>query len=128
MDDKLVSLASSVILATILSGILTVKIIRNGEFEMIRPIGDRVLVERIEEVKKSAGGIIIPENNLEKPVIGEVVAIGEGRYLENGKREALSVRVLDKVIFGKYAGTSVKHEDKEYLMLKEEEILGVIEE
>lgn len=93
----------------------------------IRPLHDRVLVQRIEEENKTAGGIIIPENNKEKPVEGKVVAIGSGQRLDNGTVRALEVKEGDRVIFGKYSGSEVKIEGQEYLIMKEDEILGVLQ-
>lgn len=94
----------------------------------IRPLADRVLVKRVEEEAKTKGGIIIPDTAKEKPIKGEVIAVGEGKILENGKKIPLSVKVGDKVIFSKYAGTEIKIEDVEHLIMREDDILGVIEE
>jgi chaperonin GroES len=92
----------------------------------IKPLHDRVLIERIvEENQKSSGGIIIPDTAKEKPIEGEVVAVGDGA-IEDGKRQPLAVKVGDRVLFGKYAGTDVKFGGKEYLIVKESEILGII--
>jgi chaperonin GroES len=91
----------------------------------LRPIDDRVVVKRIEEVKKSP--IELPDTAKEKPVQGEVIAVGPGKLLENGRRIPLSVKVKDKVIFGKYSGNEVKIDDEEYLILRESEILGILE-
>lgn len=92
----------------------------------IRPLHDRVLVKRVEEEVRR-GGIIIPDTAKEKPQEGKVVAVGDGRVLENGKRVPLDVKAGDRVLFGKYSGSEVKIEDEDYLILKEEEILGVLE-
>ncbi|MDL1973009.1 MAG: co-chaperone GroES [Deltaproteobacteria bacterium] len=94
----------------------------------IKPLADRVLVKRIEEEAKTKGGIIIPDTAKEKPIKGEVIAVGEGKILENGKKVPLSVKAGDKVIFSKYAGTEIKIEDVEHLIMREDDILGIIEE
>lgn len=94
----------------------------------IRPLHDRVLVERIEDKdQKSAGGIIIPDTAREKPQEGKVVAVGEGRIGEDGKRIKLDVKPKDKVLFGKYAGNEVKLNGTEYLIMREDDILAVVE-
>lgn len=92
----------------------------------IRPLHDRVIVKRLEEERKSAGGIVIPDNAAEKPDQGEVIAVGPGKRNEEGKREALDVKVGDRVLFGKYSGTAVKMEGTEYLVMREEDIMGVV--
>ena len=92
----------------------------------IRPLHDRVIVERIEEEKMTAGGIIIPDSAKEKPLEGSVVAVGKGKSTEDGKVLPLDVKVGDKVLFGKYAGTEIKIDGKEYLMMREDDILGVV--
>jgi chaperonin GroES len=93
----------------------------------IRPLQDRVLVKRVEEEQKTKGGIIIPDTAKEKPIEGEVIAAGNGKVLEDGKVRPLDVKKGDRVLFGKYAGTEVKIENVEHLILREEDILGVIE-
>jgi chaperonin GroES len=93
----------------------------------IRPLHDRVLVTRIEEKEKSKGGIIIPDTAKEKPVMGKVFSVGKGRVTEDGKVIPLDVRKGDTVLFSKYGGTDVKIDDKEYLILREDDILGVVE-
>ncbi|CAI8942803.1 co-chaperone GroES [Methylocaldum szegediense] len=93
----------------------------------IRPLHDRVVVKRWEEEKTSPGGIVIPDTAKEKPIKGEVVAVGNGKILDNGQVRALDVKVGDKVLFGKYAGTEVKIDGTEYLMLREDDIMGVFE-
>ena len=93
----------------------------------IRPLQDRVLVKRLEEASKTKGGIIIPDSAKEKPIMGEVVAAGGGKKDENGKVIPLDVKKGDKILFGKYSGSEVKIEDEEYLILREDDILGVIE-
>lgn len=93
----------------------------------VRPLQDRVLVKRLEEETKTAGGIIIPDNHKEKPAQGEVVAVGTGYRLTDGTVRALDVKAGDKILFGKYAGTEVKVEGNEFLIMKEDDLLGVIE-
>lgn len=92
----------------------------------IRPLHDRVIVKRLEEERKSAGGILIPDNAAEKPDQGEIIAVGTGKLLEDGKVRALDVKVGDRVLFGKYSGSTVKVEGTEYLVMREEDIMGVI--
>ncbi len=93
----------------------------------IRPLGDRLLVKRIEEEAKSKGGIIIPDSAKEKPQEGEVVAVGKGKMLEDGKVVPLEVKAGDRILFGKYAGTDVKIEGEEHLIMREDDVLGIIE-
>lgn len=93
----------------------------------VRPLHDRVLVKRFMEEEKTKGGIIIPDNAKEKPIQGEIVAVGTGRIAEDGKVRPLEVKKGDKVLFGKYSGTEIKIEGHEYLMMREEDILGVIQ-
>lgn len=93
----------------------------------IRPLFDRVLVKRVEEPSKTASGLFLPESAKEKPVRGEVLAIGNGRVAESGEVTALTVKVGDQIIFGKYAGTEIKLEGEERLILREDDILGIIE-
>ena len=93
----------------------------------IRPLHDRVIVRRMEEERTSAGGIVIPDSATEKPIQGEVLAAGKGKINENGDVHPLDVKVGDKVLFGKYAGTEVKVEGEELLVMREEDILGVVE-
>ena len=92
----------------------------------LRPLQDRVIIQRSEEERTSAGGIVIPDSATEKPIQGLIVAIGEGKVLENGDVRNLSVKVGDKVLFGKYAGTEVKHEGEEFIIMREEDILAVV--
>jgi len=92
----------------------------------IRPLHDRIIVERIEEETKTAGGIIIPDTAKEKPQMGNVVAVGKGKSTEDGKVLPMDVKVGDKILFGKYAGTEIKVEGKEYLMMREDDVLGVL--
>lgn len=92
----------------------------------IRPLGDRILVKRIEEEEKSAGGIIIPDSAKEKPQEGKVVAVGKGKMLEDGKMVPLEVKEGDRILFGKYAGTDVKIEGEEHLIMREDDVLGII--
>jgi len=93
----------------------------------IRPLGERILLKRIEEEDKSKGGIIIPDSAKEKPQEGKVVAVGKGRMLDDGKMVPLEIKKGDRVLFGKYSGTEVKIEGEEHLIVKEDDILGVIE-
>ncbi len=93
----------------------------------IRPLNDRVLVKRIEEEEKTKGGIIIPDTAKEKPIEGEVVAVGKGKVLDNGEVKGLEVKEGDRVLFGKYSGTDIKIEGEEYLIMREDDILGIIE-
>ena len=93
---------------------------------MLRPLGDRVIVKVVEQEEKTVSGIVLPDSAKEKPQQGEVLAVGSGR-IEDGKRVALDVKVGDKVIYSKYAGTEVKHDSQEYLILRESDILAVIE-
>jgi len=93
----------------------------------IRPLHDRVIVRRLEEERKTPGGIVIPDTAKEKPVQGEVVAVGKGKVMEDGKVRPLDVKVGDKILFGKYSGTEVKVGADELLVMREEDIMGVIE-
>jgi chaperonin GroES len=93
----------------------------------IRPLYDRVIVRRLDEEERTAGGIFIPDTAKEKPIQGMIVAIGTGKVLENGDTRALAVKNGDKVLFGKYAGTEVKIDNEDLLVLREEDIMGVIE-
>jgi chaperonin GroES len=103
-------------------------IINTKELEMnIRPLHDRIIVERLEEETVTAGGLIIPDSAKEKPQQGKVVAVGKGKKADDGKIIAMDVKVGDKVLFGKYAGTEVKVDGKEYLMMREDDIMGVVE-
>ena len=92
----------------------------------IRPLHDRILVERLEEQEVKRGGIIIPDTAKEKPQEGQVIAVGTGKVTDDGKRLGLDVKVGDKILFGKYSGSEVQVEDKEYLILREEDILAVL--
>jgi len=94
----------------------------------IRPLHDRVVIRRMEEERKSAGGILIPDAAAEKPIQGEVVAVGNGKILESGEVRPLDVKVGDKVLFGKYSGTEVKVSGDDVLVMREEDIMGVIED
>ena len=93
----------------------------------LRPLHDRVIVKRMEEERLSAGGIVIPDSATEKPVRGEVLAVGNGKILENGEKRALDVKAGDTVLFGKYSGTEVKLEGEDILVMREEDIMGVVE-
>lgn len=93
----------------------------------IRPLQDRIVVRRVQEEEKTKGGIIIPDTAKEKPIEGEVIAVGSGKVLEGGKVQALDVKKGDRILFGKYSGTEIKIDGVEHLILREEEVLGVIE-
>ncbi len=93
----------------------------------IRPLHDRVLVKRLEEERKTASGIVIPDAAAEKPDQGQILAVGPGKRDENGKHVALDVKVGDRVLFGKYAGQTVKVDGEEVLVMREEDIMGVVE-
>jgi chaperonin GroES len=92
----------------------------------VRPLHDRLLVKRIEEKETVKGGIIIPDTAKEKPQEGKVIAVGNGKILDNGTKVALDVKAGDKILFGKYSGTEIKIDDEEYLILREDEVLAVI--
>jgi chaperonin GroES len=91
----------------------------------IRPLHDRVLIKRLDEQEQIRGGIIIPDTAKEKPQQGEVIAVGEGKFREDGSRQPLDVKAGDRVLFGKYSGSEVKIDDEEYLIMREDEILGI---
>ncbi len=93
----------------------------------LRPLHDRVIVKRMEEERMSAGGIVIPDSATEKPVRGEVLAVGNGKILDNGEKRALDIGVGDTILFGKYSGTEVKVDGEELLVMREEDIMAVIE-
>lgn len=93
----------------------------------IRPLNDRILVKRLEEEAKTKGGIIIPDSAKEKPAQGEVIAVGDGKLDESGKRIPLQVKKGDRVLFAKYAGTEIKIEEEEHLVMREDDVLGIIE-
>jgi chaperonin GroES len=93
----------------------------------IRPLHDRILVKRVEEQEVRKGGIIIPDTAKEKPQEGKVIAVGNGKVTEDGKKIPLDVKAGDRILFGKYSGSEVKVEDEEYLILREEDVLGIIE-
>jgi len=92
----------------------------------IRPLHDRVIVKRLEEERKTASGIVIPDSAAEKPDQGEIIAVGNGKILEDGKVRPLDVKVGDRVLFGKYSGQTVKVQGEEFLVMREEDIMGVI--
>jgi len=94
----------------------------------IRPLHDRVIVRRVEEERRSAGGIVIPDTATEKPVRGEVMAIGRGKILENGEVRPMDVKVGDRVLFGKYSGTEVKVDGQELVVMREEDIMAILED
>ena len=93
----------------------------------IRPLHDRVIIKRLDEQEQMRGGIIIPDTAKEKPQQGEVIAAGEGKFREDGTRQPLDVKAGDRVLFGKYSGSEVKIDDEEYLIMREDEILGILE-
>ena len=93
----------------------------------VRPLHDRLLVKRIEEKETVKGGIIIPDSAKEKPQEGEVIAVGNGKILDNGNKVALDVKAGDKILFGKYSGTDIKIDGEEYMILREDEVLAVID-
>ena len=92
---------------------------------MIRPLHDRVIIKRLDEAEQRRGGIIIPDTAKEKPQQGEVIAAGEGKIRDDGTRQPLDVKAGDRVLFGKYSGSEVKLDDEEYLIMREDEILGI---
>ena len=94
----------------------------------IRPLNDRILVKRLEEEEKTAGGIIIPDSAKEKPAEGKIVAVGPGKLGDSGERTAIDLKVGDKVLFSKYGGTDVKFDGEDYLIMREDDILGVLEQ
>ena len=94
---------------------------------MLKPLGDRVVIRVLEQEEKTASGIFLPDTAKEKPSQGEVIAVGNGKVLDNGSRQAMDVAVGDKIIFSKYAGTEVKLEGKDYLIVSERDILAVVE-
>ena len=93
----------------------------------IRPLNDRILVKRLESEEKTAGGIIIPDSAKEKPAEGEIVAVGPGKMTDKGERVAMDVKAGDRVLFSKYGGTDIKIEGEDYLIMREDDILGVVE-
>ena len=93
----------------------------------IRPLHDRVIVKREDEERKSPGGIVIPDTAAEKPIRGKIVAVGKGKILENGNVRPLDLKVGDKILFGKYGGTEVKVDGEEYLVMREEDVMAIIE-
>ena len=92
----------------------------------LRPLADRIVVKRVKEEEKTKGGIIIPDSAKEKPLEGEVLAVGNGKILKNGTVRALEIKVGDRILFGKYSGTEVKIEGDEHILLREDDVLGVI--
>jgi len=92
----------------------------------IRPLHDRVIVKRVDEEEKTKGGIIIPDTAKEKPIEGKVVAVGQGKILENGKKQPLEVKKGDKVLFGKYGGTDIQIEGEDHLIMKEDDIIAIV--
>jgi chaperonin GroES len=100
---------------------------KKGKAMKVRPLHDRLLVRRLEEKETARGGIIIPDTAREKPMEGQVLAVGNGRVLESGKKLALDVKVGDKILFGKYSGTEIKVDGEEVLMVREDEVLAIVE-
>src|SRR5262245_14351621 len=100
---------------------------RGATFMNIRPLHDRIIVKRLEEERKTASGIVIPDSAAEKPDQGEVLAIGKGKLLEDGKIRPLDLKVGDRILFGKYSGQSVKVKGEELLVMREEDVMGVVE-
>lgn len=92
----------------------------------IQPLADRVLVKALESESKTKGGIVLPDTAKEKPQKGEIIAVGSGRVLEDGTKKSLEVKIGDRILYGKYAGTEIKVEDQEYLILREEDILAIV--
>jgi chaperonin GroES len=92
-----------------------------------KPLGDRILVERSEAEEQMRGGLVIPDTAKEKPQEGEVVAVGEGKVLDSGQRVGMSVKAGDRILFGKYSGTEVSIDDQEYLIMREDEVLGILQ-
>jgi len=93
----------------------------------LRPLHDRILVQRVEEVTTTKGGIIIPDTAKEKPAEGKVIAVGNGKIGEDGKKIPLDIKKGDRILFGKYSGTEVKIENEEYLIMREDDVLGIVE-
>ena len=93
----------------------------------LRPLHDRIIVKRLEEERKTAGGIVIPDTAAEKPIRGKIIAVGKGKILEDGKVRPLDVKVGDKILFGKYGGTEVKVDGEDLLVMREEDVMAVIE-
>ncbi len=93
----------------------------------IRPLHDRVIVKRLEEERTSPGGIVIPDTATEKPIQGKIIAVGKGKILEDGHVRPLDVKVGDKILFGKYSGTEVKVDGEDYLVMREEDVMAIIE-
>ncbi|MCS7279229.1 MAG: co-chaperone GroES [Thermodesulfobacteriaceae bacterium] len=94
----------------------------------IKPLHDRILVKRIEEEEKTEAGIIIPDTAKEKPIMGKVIAVGQGKVLDNGQRMPLTVKEGDKILFSKYAGTEIKMRGEEFLIMREDDVLAIIED
>jgi chaperonin GroES len=109
-----------------LSAIIKSFFYQGDSYMNIRPLHDRVIVRRMEEERTSAGGIVIPDSAAEKPIQGEVVAVGNGKILDNGEVRPLDVKVGDKVLFSKYGGTEIKIDGEELLVMREDDITGVI--
>jgi len=97
-----------------------------SEYMKIQPLGDRIVIEVLEAKEKTKGGIVLPDTAKEKPQEGKVVAVGKGRVTEDGKIVPLEVKVGDKILYGKYSGSEINIEDKEYLIIKEEDVLAIV--
>ena len=93
----------------------------------IKPLQDRILIRRLDSEEEMRGGIVIPDTAKEKPQEGEVVAVGDGKVLDNGQKQEMTVKVGDRILFGKYSGTEVKVDDEELLIMREDEVLGILE-
>ncbi len=93
----------------------------------IKPLQDRILIRRLDSEEEMSGGIVIPDTAKEKPQEGEVVAVGDGKVLDNGQKQEMTVKVGDRILFGKYGGTEVKIDDEELLIMREDEVLGILE-
>jgi chaperonin GroES len=105
-----------------------IQLIDSGEISMkIRPLNDRVIVKRMEEERKTASGIVIPDAATEKPDQGEIIAVGKGKVGDDGKLQAMTVKVGDRVLFGKYAGQAFKMDGQEYMTMREDDIIGIVE-
>jgi chaperonin GroES len=102
------------------------KIYLRRVFHLLKPLGDRVVIELVEAEEKTASGIVLPDTAKEKPQEGRVVAVGTGRVLDNGEKVALEVKEGDRIIFSKYAGTDVKYDGKEYLIIRENDVLAIV--
>jgi chaperonin GroES len=112
--------------STLFSVSIVEKVLKKGDVMKIRPLHDRVIVKRLDQERKTASGIVIPDTAAEKPDQGEIIAVGPGKRDDNGKLIPIDVKVGDKVLFGKYSGQTVKVEGEELLVMREEDLMGVI--